>query len=131
MVESHLVIILNDGEHYIPDPMETTSPHAEKMQKSVDRARAQAHRLMHKATAELRKLQTERHFRQQNAEAESDLPQAQAIGLADTQALAKTPRPSAKPRVTQRTQSHPAEAAGSAQTTDSQPETQPEIVLAA
>ena len=43
--------------------METNNPDAEKVQKSVDRSRAQAHRLLHKCTAELRKLQTERQAR--------------------------------------------------------------------
>ena len=59
-VESHLVIGLDDGRGYIFDPMETANAAAEKVQKSVDRARSQAHRLLHKCAAELRKLQTER-----------------------------------------------------------------------
>ena len=45
---------------YIFDPMETANAAAEKVQKSVDRSRAQAHRLLHKCTAELRKLQSGR-----------------------------------------------------------------------
>ena len=59
-VESHLAIGLDDGRGYIFDPMETANLAAEKVQKSVDRARAQAHRLLHKCTFELRKLQSER-----------------------------------------------------------------------
>jgi uncharacterized protein YchJ len=43
------------------DPMQDAT--AARTQNSVDRARAQAHRLLHKCIAELRKLQTERHFR--------------------------------------------------------------------
>ena len=46
---------------------------AARTQNSVDRARAQAHRLLHKCTAELRKLQTERHFRNEYFVAGSDL----------------------------------------------------------
>ncbi len=46
------------------DPMETADAKSEKIQRSVDRARAQAHRLLHKCTAELRRLQTERHYAQ-------------------------------------------------------------------
>ena len=59
-VESHLVIRLDDRESYIFDPMETNEESAIRIQKSVDRARSQAHRLLHKCTAELRKLQAER-----------------------------------------------------------------------
>jgi hypothetical protein len=59
-VESHLVIRLDDRESYIFDPMETSEESAIRIQKSVDRARAQAHRILHKCTAELRKLQAER-----------------------------------------------------------------------
>jgi predicted nucleic acid-binding Zn-ribbon protein len=58
-VESNLVLLLNDGP-VILDPMETLSVHAEKVQRSVDRARAQANRLRKQAMSELRKLQTER-----------------------------------------------------------------------
>jgi hypothetical protein len=36
---------------------------AERRQASIDRARAQTSRLLYKATAELRRLQTERHYR--------------------------------------------------------------------
>ncbi len=53
---------------------------AARTQNSVDRARAQAHRLLHKCTAELRKLQTERHFRNEYFEAGSDLSH---LGLCD------------------------------------------------
>lgn len=85
-VESHLVIRLDDHESYIFDPMETCEESAIRIQKSVDRARAQAHRLLHKCTAELRKLQAER----------------KAAGSAPTSI------PSAKKPVTQETQSQPA-----------------------
>jgi uncharacterized protein YecA (UPF0149 family) len=40
--------------------METHSADAERIQKSVDRARSQAHRLIHKCTADLLRLQTAR-----------------------------------------------------------------------
>ena len=81
-VESHLVLRLDDREKYIFDPMETPDEDAIRIQKSVDRGRAQAHRLLHKCTAELRKLQAERK--------------------------APTPITSAKKPVTQQTRSQPA-----------------------
>jgi hypothetical protein len=62
-VEANLVIGLDNGTGYIFDPMEFTSPTAEKVQRSVDRARSLSHRLLHKCTAELRKLQSERNLR--------------------------------------------------------------------
>jgi hypothetical protein len=73
-----------------PDPMqsETTA----KLQLSVDRARSQSHRLLHKCTAELRRLQTDRHFlnhafEAKNAfEAGADL---SALGLSDYRAIQK------------------------------------------
>ena len=61
-VESNLVLRLNDNPLGILDPMEAANSNAERIQKSVDRARSQAHRLLHKCTAELRKLQMERHL---------------------------------------------------------------------
>jgi hypothetical protein len=60
-VESNLAVDINPGADYIFDPMETTNVHAEKVQRSVDRARSQSHRLLHKCTAELRAFQTRRH----------------------------------------------------------------------
>jgi hypothetical protein len=56
------------GTTPIEDPMQnnTTAP----LQNSVDRARAHSHRLLHKCTAELRKLQTERQFRNDLLETE-------------------------------------------------------------
>lgn len=65
-VEAHLVLILNENPVYIPDPMEGFSANAERIQASVDRARSQAHRLLHKSTAELRKLQTGRELPRTN-----------------------------------------------------------------
>ena len=59
-VESTLVLRLDIGRGHIFDPMETSDTDVERIQKSVDRARSQAHRLLHKCTAELRKLQTGR-----------------------------------------------------------------------
>jgi hypothetical protein len=44
-----------------------------RIQTSVDRSRSQAHRLLHKCTAELRKLQTERIYRNESLEAGTDL----------------------------------------------------------
>jgi uncharacterized protein YchJ len=68
-VEADLVAILRGvNPACILDPMETDHLYAEKVQKSVDRARAQAHRLLHKCTAELRKLQAERRVAHETAE---------------------------------------------------------------
>lgn len=71
-VEANMVIGLESGG-YIFDPMETSNPTAEKVQRSVDRARSQSHRLLHKCTAELRTLQTERQFRNEYFAAGTDI----------------------------------------------------------
>ena len=68
----------------IPDPMQNEA-HA-KLQLSVDRARNQAHRLLHKCTAELRKLQTERHYRNESLPAETDM---SGFGICDVQSVHK------------------------------------------
>jgi hypothetical protein len=60
------------------DPMQVESQ--AKLQTSVDRARSQAHRLLHKCTAELRKLQTERVYRNESLEEGTDLT---AFGICD------------------------------------------------
>ncbi len=52
LVEASMVPADSEGD-YVPDPMQIESQ--AKLQLSVDRARSQAHRLMHKCTAELRK----------------------------------------------------------------------------
>jgi len=59
-VEAGLLLRLNDNPIFIMDPMETNEGGTLRIQNSVDRARSQAHRLLHKSTAELRKLQSER-----------------------------------------------------------------------
>jgi hypothetical protein len=53
------------------DPMQVESQ--ARLQISVDRARSQAHRLLHKCTAELRKLQTERVYRNEAFDEGTDL----------------------------------------------------------
>jgi hypothetical protein len=50
-----------DADTPTSDPMQQES--TARLQLAVDRARAQSHRLLHKCTAELRKLQTERLYR--------------------------------------------------------------------
>jgi hypothetical protein len=57
-----------------------------KIQLTVDRARSQAHRLLHKCTAELRKLQTDRRYRSESFEAATDLSDS---GLADWRGIRK------------------------------------------
>ena len=79
-VEANLAASLDE------DPMEADNPQAEKTQKSVDRARAHAHRLLHKCTAELRRLQTERHFAQEFFHEGADISD---IGIADWRAITK------------------------------------------
>ena len=76
-VEANLA---NSADDDTLDPLESDDTRAEKIQRSVDRARAQAHRLLHKCTAELRKLQTERHFRNEYFEAGTDLSH---LGISD------------------------------------------------
>jgi hypothetical protein len=71
-VESNFIIGLDDGTGYIFDPMETANAKAEKVQRSVDCARSLSHRLLHKCTGELRKLQTERNLRREDAAQHSD-----------------------------------------------------------
>jgi hypothetical protein len=68
----------------IPDPMrhETQA----KLQLSVDRARSLYQRLLHKCTAELRKLQTERQLRNESFDAGTDLSQ---FGLCDWAFISK------------------------------------------
>ena len=88
-VEAHLVIGLDDGTGFIFDPMETTNAEAEKVQKSVDRARAQAHRLLHKCTAELSKLQTNRQIAKEFLREAAD---ASDTGIADMRAVTRVKR---------------------------------------
>jgi len=59
------------GHADTPDPMQVESQ--ARLQISVDRARSQAHRLLHNCTAELRKLQTERMYRNEAFVAGTDL----------------------------------------------------------
>jgi len=60
---------------------------AAKLQLSVDRARSLSHRLLHKSTAELRKLQTERFFRNEYLGSGKDISH---LGLCDVRAVRKT-----------------------------------------
>ena len=66
------------------DPMQQEA--TARLQVSVDRARSQAHRLLHKCTAELRKLQTDRQYRNETFEAGTDLSD---FGLADFRVIRK------------------------------------------
>jgi PAS domain-containing protein len=96
-VEARLVDVY---EHV--DPMEAWDKLVEYTQKSVDRARSQAHRLLHKATSELRRLQTER---QSARELLRDLAEGSSAGIADWRAIARA-RIMTGTRSAQRTQSH-------------------------
>ena len=57
-----------------------------QLQLSVDQARSQAHRLLHKCTAELRKLQTDRRYRDETFEAGANISDH---GLADWRYIRK------------------------------------------
>jgi hypothetical protein len=66
----------------IPDPMQQES--TARLQLSVDRARSLSHRLLHKCTAELRKLQTERLFRHEFFDTGTDIAY---LGLCDVRSI--------------------------------------------
>jgi hypothetical protein len=82
-VEANLA---NSADDNTPDPLESDDTRAEKIQRSLDRARAQAHRLLHKCTAELRRLQTDRHYAQELFFEGAD---TSDIGIADWRAVTK------------------------------------------
>jgi len=69
----------------IEDPMQNEA--TARLQNSVDRARAQAHRLLHKCTSELRRLQTERQYKNQIFPEGTDLSE---FGLADWRSINKS-----------------------------------------
>ena len=70
-----------------------------KTQLAVDKARSQAHRLLHKCTAELRRLQTDRQYRNETFPVDTDLSDVgladyhreKFTGMADIDALLSTP----------------------------------------
>ena len=68
----------------LEDPMQQEA--TARLQVSVDRARSQTHRLLHKCTAELRKLQTERQYRNEYFAQGTDVSQ---LGLCDLRAVQK------------------------------------------
>ncbi len=84
-IEARFAAEHTDPLALIPDPMQLDSQ--AKLQLSVDRARSQYHRLLHKCTAELRKLQTERRLRIESFEDGTDFSQH---GLCDWAFVRKT-----------------------------------------
>jgi hypothetical protein len=70
-VESSFIDTLTAESGPMVDPMQNEA--TARLQNSVDRARAQAHRLLHRCMQELRNLQTERHYRNEVTEAGTDL----------------------------------------------------------
>ncbi len=82
-VEADLILRLNDNPYRITDPMEADSDNCRSIQNSVDRARAQANRLLHRNMSELRRLQAERQHRPAAQEAAQE---------AAPQAASKQPR---------------------------------------
>ncbi len=83
-IEGAFAAQLATGSEPAPDPMQHES--AARLQLSVDRARAQSHRLLHKCTAELRKLQTERQYRNESLPAGTDIAH---FGICDWQSISK------------------------------------------
>jgi hypothetical protein len=84
-VEESFVTSETGDPDSIPDPMQNES--TARLQLSVDRARAHSHRLLHKCTAELRKIQTERQFRNEFFKAGTDL---SSLGLCDLRSIRKS-----------------------------------------
>src|SRR5579862_5073228 len=78
----HRINVLESNTFQNVDPMEAWDKLIESTQKSVDRARSQAHRLLHKATNELRRLQTERQCARELG--------ASSEGIADWRVIART-----------------------------------------
>ena len=80
------------GSVHIKDPMQIDltqfdliqNENAARTQNSVDRARAQAHRLLHRCTSELRRLQTERQHKGEIFPEGTDLSQ---LGIADWRSI--------------------------------------------
>jgi hypothetical protein len=70
-IEASFVDTLATESAPIPDPMQNEA--TARLQNSVDRARAQAHRIIHRCTQDLRRLQTERHYRNEVTAAGSDI----------------------------------------------------------
>jgi hypothetical protein len=68
----------------IEDPMQQEA--TARLQLAVDRARALSHRLLHKCTAELRKLQTERQYRNEYFDKGTDISH---LGVCDLRAVQK------------------------------------------
>jgi hypothetical protein len=66
------------------DPMQHENH--QKIQLTVDRSRAQAHRILHKCTAELRRLQTDRKYSYETFDAGTDISDH---GLADWRSIRK------------------------------------------
>jgi hypothetical protein len=83
-IEASFVNALATESGPILDPMQNEA--IARLQNSVDRARAQSHRLLHRCTQELRRLQTERHYRNETTEAGTDLTY---LGLSDFRAVKK------------------------------------------
>ncbi len=81
----------------VDDPMQNEA--TAKLQASVDRARAQCHRLINHSTAELRKLQTERQTRNETTDAGTDL---SSLGICDFHAVKKAANEEAKNHETRR-----------------------------
>ena len=99
-VEANLAPSADDAtsvDETTPDPLASDDARAEKIQRSVDRARAQAHRLLHKCTAELRKLQAGRQTSQPATQTESTARPTPQLFTVQTQS-GSIPQPAQTPR---------------------------------
>lgn len=83
-VEGTFASQLTSGSDVIPDPLQNEA--AAKLQNSVDRARAQAHRLLHRCTTELRRLQTDRLYLAESLPEGTDVAH---LGIGDFRAVMK------------------------------------------
>jgi hypothetical protein len=96
------------------EPEGELDPMLNPVQQAVDRARAQAQRSFHRATAELRRLQTERQFRTEFLPADFDTTllgvasykdMAPALSRLQKRERAVQPVPAAEPDITKQSQS--------------------------
>jgi hypothetical protein len=98
-VEESFVNVLATESGPIPDPIQNEA--TARLQNSVDRARAQAHRLLNRCTKELRCLQTERHYRNEVLEAGTDITD---LGVCDFRVIHKAGSESRRAALRQRRQ---------------------------
>ena len=113
-VESTMLVMLANYSDYIDDPMQNEKTAG--LQNSVDRARAQTLRILHKCTAEIRKLQAERRLEDERHIQNEANPQNETNPAAEPPKEAESAaNPPSKVPETIRTQSQPSGTARNAQ----------------